>query len=50
MQAKMDSSKVDPQEKSNNKEKTNHDNQKKVIKIGLIKISCNSNLNGIAIN
>lgn len=25
----MDSSKVDPQEKSNNKEKTNHDNQKK---------------------
>lgn len=39
LQAKMDSSKVDPQEKSNNKEKTN-----------LIKISCNSNLNGIAIN
>lgn len=29
LQAKMDSSKVDPQEKSNNKEKTNHDNQKK---------------------
>lgn len=50
LQAKMDSSKVTPQEKSNNKEKTNHDNQKKVIKIGLIKISCNSNLNGIAIN
>lgn len=29
LQAKMDSSKVDPQEKSNNKEKTNHDNPKK---------------------
>lgn len=29
LQVKMDSSKVTPQEKSNNKEKTNHDNQKK---------------------
>lgn len=29
LQVKLDSSKVTPQEKSNNKEKTNHDNQKK---------------------
>lgn len=29
LQVKMDSSKVTPQEKSNNKEKTNHDNPKK---------------------